>query len=54
MALTRAGEARLCGPELLGQEGDILHLAVRSDAIDELDSPRLIGRKAGSSKGMRT
>jgi trk system potassium uptake protein len=37
VALTRSGQARMCGPELLGQEGDILHLAVRSDAVDELE-----------------
>jgi len=38
VALSRSGRARLCGPDLLGQEGDILHLAVRSDAIDELEA----------------
>jgi trk system potassium uptake protein TrkA len=38
VAFSRAGEARLCGPDLLGQEGDILHLAVRSDAVDDLES----------------
>ena len=38
VSLSRAGEARLCGPELLGQEGDTLHLAVRSDALDELEA----------------
>lgn len=38
VALSRAGEARLCGPDLLGQEGDVLHLAVRTDAIDELEA----------------
>ena len=37
VAYARAGEARLCGPDLLGQEGDILHLAVRSDAVDDLE-----------------
>jgi len=38
VAFSRAGEARLCGPDLLGQEGDILHLAVRSDARDDLET----------------
>ncbi len=38
VALTRAGQARLGGPDLLGQEGDLLHVAVRSDALDELEA----------------
>jgi trk system potassium uptake protein TrkA len=38
VAFSRSGEARLCGPDLLGQEGDILHLAVRSDALDDLET----------------
>jgi trk system potassium uptake protein TrkA len=38
VALTRGGDARLCGPELVGQEGDILHLVVRRDASDELEA----------------
>ena len=36
VALTRAGEARLATPTLVGQEGDILHLAVRTDAVEAL------------------
>ena len=36
MAVTRAGEARLMTPMLVGQEGDILHIAVRTDAVEEL------------------
>jgi trk system potassium uptake protein TrkA len=32
VAITRAGEARLFVPGLVGQEGDILHLMVRDDA----------------------
>jgi len=38
VALSRSGQARLCGPDLLGQEGDVLHLAVRSEAVDELEA----------------
>ena len=38
VALSRGGEARLYGPELVGQEGDILHLVVRRDAQDELEA----------------
>lgn len=36
VAINRAGGARLAGPQLIGQEGDILHLMVRSDAMAEL------------------
>jgi trk system potassium uptake protein TrkA len=38
VALTRGGMARLYGPELVGQEGDILHLAVRNDSQEELEA----------------
>ena len=37
VALGRAGEARLPAPEVIGQEGDVLHIAVRRDAVDELE-----------------
>ena len=37
VAVTRAGEARLTGPGLVGQEGDVLHLLVHDDARKELD-----------------
>lgn len=37
MAITRAGQARLAVPGLVGQEGDILHLLVRREAIEELE-----------------
>jgi trk system potassium uptake protein TrkA len=37
-AVTRAGEARLAGPELVGQEGDILHIMVRKEDMEELDA----------------
>ncbi len=42
VALTRGGQARLVGPELVGQEGDIMHLMVRNDATSELEE-RLAG-----------
>ncbi|MGH9190258.1 MAG: potassium channel family protein [Acidimicrobiales bacterium] len=42
--LTRAGQARLCGAEVVGQEGDILHVAVRGDALDDL-----LGRLDGTA-----
>ena len=41
-AITRAGQSRLAGPDLVGQEGDILHLTVVKDALDELEA-RLAG-----------
>lgn len=46
VALTRAGKARLVSPELVGQEGDILHLMVRGDAQDGMES-----RMAGGPEG---
>lgn len=41
-AVTRAGQARMAGPDLVGQEGDILHLTVTKEALDELE--RRLGR----------
>ena len=38
VALSRAGKARLFSPEILGQEGDLLHLAVNLEALDELEA----------------
>ena len=37
VAVTRAGIPRLDGRELIGQEGDVIHLAVLDDALRELD-----------------
>jgi trk system potassium uptake protein TrkA len=36
-ALTRRGEGRLSSPGLVGQEGDVLHLLARVDALEELE-----------------
>jgi trk system potassium uptake protein TrkA len=36
--VTRAGQAHLATPELVGQEGDVLLLAVRAGALEELDT----------------
>jgi trk system potassium uptake protein len=36
VAVTRAGAPRLHADDFIGQEGDLLHLAVTDDAIDEL------------------
>ena len=38
VALSRAGGAQIAGPDLVGQEGDVLHLLVRSDAASDLES----------------
>ena len=46
-AVTRGGEARIPTPELVGQEGDILHLLVRKDAADRLEE-RLQGGHKGA------
>ena len=43
VAVTRAGVPRLDVAELVGQEGDLLHLAVLTDAVDELEE-RVSGR----------
>jgi trk system potassium uptake protein TrkA len=37
MAVTRAGNPRLDFADLVGQEGDILHIAVLKDALDSLE-----------------
>jgi trk system potassium uptake protein TrkA len=47
VALSRGGQARLVTPSLVGQEGDVLHLAVHTDAVDELRA-RLDGPTDGS------
>jgi trk system potassium uptake protein TrkA len=39
--LTRAGEARLASPEMVGQEGDVVVVAVKKEAMAELET--LIG-----------
>ena len=36
--MTRAGVPRLDARELVGQEGDVLHLAIMTDARKELDA----------------
>lgn len=51
VTLTRGGTAQLVGPDQLGQEGDILHIAVRKDSVDDLAAhlagdPRDLGANA--------
>ena len=46
VALSRGGQSRLASPSLVGQEGDILYLAVRTDAVEEIRE-RLVGGAGG-------
>ena len=50
VALTRAGSPRLDAQDLIGQEGDVLQLAVTADALDELDQ-RLAGAPTSGVRG---
>ena len=53
VAVTRAGVPRLEVTDLVGQEGDVLHLAVLTDALGELEQ-RMSGRApAAASDGGR-
>ncbi len=45
VAVTRAGVPRLDVTELVGQEGDMLHVAVLKDAVEELEA-RIAGGTA--------
>ena len=38
VAIHRAGATRLAESELVGQEGDVVHVAVRKEHLDELDA----------------
>lgn len=49
VAISRGGEGRLAVPGLVGQEGDILHLMVRRNAMDELEN-RLHSPTEGSRR----
>ncbi|MDQ3573676.1 MAG: TrkA family potassium uptake protein [Actinomycetota bacterium] len=45
-AVTRNGEARMAGPDLLGQEGDILHVMVAKEHLETLEA-RLVEGDGG-------
>jgi trk system potassium uptake protein TrkA len=47
--VTRAGSARLADPTTVGQEGDLLLFAVRTDAIGDLEA-RLKGEREGGGR----
>lgn len=46
-AVTRAGEARMAGPDLVGQEGDILHIMVTKEEMNALDARLAAGPEEG-------
>jgi trk system potassium uptake protein len=52
VAVTRAGVPRLDGRDLVGQEGDVLHLAVLDDALRQLDDT--LARSEASTDGRST
>jgi trk system potassium uptake protein TrkA len=49
--VTRGSQAKLWGPSLVGQEGDIVHLAVRTDALDEVSAKLASAAGAGVAAG---
>lgn len=46
-AVNRAGTARLVGPSVVGQEGDILHILVSREHLEELESRLVAGDGGG-------
>jgi trk system potassium uptake protein TrkA len=49
--VTRGGQARLVSSSLIGQEGDVVHFAVRADAVADLD--QMLEEAAGGQTGRR-
>jgi len=49
--VTRGGQSRLVGPATVGQEGDLVHFAVRSDAVAHLDRRLAEGARPGGGAG---
>ncbi len=49
VSVTRAGVPRLDARELVGQEGDVLHIAVLDDALRQFDD--MLGRTKGRAEG---
>ena len=48
VSVTRAGVPRLDGRQLIGQEGDVLHIAVLDDALRQFDE--LLARTSGRAQ----
>ena len=38
LSLTRGGQVRMPTPDLVGQEGDVIHLAVVKEAVDDMEA----------------
>ncbi len=51
VAVTRAGVVRLDSGDLVGQEGDVLHLMVSRDGLDRLQA-RLTGSQDSTTRGI--
>jgi trk system potassium uptake protein TrkA len=49
--VTRGGRARLVTPTMAGQEGDVVHFAVQTDAVADLEK-RLSEARAGAGTGV--
>jgi trk/ktr system potassium uptake protein len=47
VAVTRAGTVHLATPDLVGQEGDVLHILVQRDAAEELEGRLQAGHDGG-------
>ena len=46
-AVTRSGEARMAGPDLIGQEGDVLHVMVVKEHMEALEARLAAGVEGG-------
>ena len=49
--VTRGGRAKLAGPGVVGQEGDIVHFAVRTDALDAINARLALPQTAAVPAG---
>ena len=47
VAVSRAGQARVVNPEVIGQEGDVLHYLVNSDAAADFEARLAAGSEGG-------
>jgi trk system potassium uptake protein TrkA len=48
--VTRGGQGRLATPGMIGQEGDVVHFAVRTDDLDEINARLSSTAGAGSAR----
>lgn len=47
VTVTRAGEGKLAGPGMIGQDGDVLHLLVQDDGADDVEQLLMNGGVPG-------